>query len=120
MTYRSTWRDVNRAKKRNRNRALLYQQNELKRQEQEARRIKEQELRKLKPKAVHMALVRRTELFTDEEMAAEVGCTVEELLAFESEFIDDKRRKWLQVLGYSLLCVPQRKVMAQDLSSELW
>lgn len=119
-TYRTTWRPSPRQLRRQRNKALLKQQDEIKRQEQQERRLREQEARKLKPKALHEALVRRQELFTDEEMAEECACSVEQLLALEDQFLDDTRRKYLDTLGFALLCVRKRKVMAQDLSSELW
>lgn len=116
MTYRTTWRPSPRQLRRQRNKALLI----LRDQEREAQRLKKKELRKLKPKALHAALVKRKELFTDEEMAEECGCSVEELLAFETQFLDDKRRKWLKTLGFTLLCIRERRDTTIDDSKDLW
>lgn len=72
----------------------------------------------------HEAIIRRRELFTDEEAAEELGCTVDELLRMEQEFIDPLRRKWMKLLGYACLVVRMRRIddliRAKENGLEAW
>lgn len=52
---------------------------------------------------------RREGLFTIEEMAKEMGCTPEEVLAIELSFLGPLQKKYLSVLRYDIGFYPHRK-----------
>lgn len=78
----------------------------------ERKRMKERvsELRKDVPYAAHEALIRRRELFTDEEASEELGCTMEELLALEKDFLGELRRKWLRLGGWCVKILKDKRM----------
>lgn len=57
------------------------------------------------------AVVRRRELWEDEEAAAELGCSVEELRGVEEGFVDVLRARWMRMMGVGLLMVRERKLV---------
>lgn len=52
---------------------------------------------------------KRQSLFTVEEMANEMGCTPEEVLAIEESFLGPLQKKYLNVLRYDIGFYPHRK-----------
>lgn len=52
---------------------------------------------------------RRESLFSVEEMAKEMGCTPEEVLAIELSFLSPLQKSYLSVLRYDIGFYPHRK-----------
>lgn len=57
------------------------------------------------------AVVRRRELWEDEEAAVELGCSVEELRGMEEGFVDGLRARWMKMMGVGLVMVRERKMV---------
>lgn len=57
------------------------------------------------------AVVRRRELWEDEEAAAELGCSVEELKGIEEGFVDVLRARWMRMMGVGLVMVRERRMV---------